>query len=41
MKVEVVGFDEMKKLYDINPNFYEAWIECRMKNLSDHMSKYD
>ena len=41
MKVEVLGFDEMKVLYDINPNFFEAWRECRAPNLLDHMSKYN
>ena len=33
MKVEVLGFDEMKELYDANPNFSEAWRECRAPNL--------
>ena len=27
MKVEVLGFDEIKELYDVDPNFYEAWSE--------------
>ena len=27
MKVEVLGFDEMKELYDTDPNFFEAWRE--------------
>ena len=29
MKVEVLGFDEMKELYDVDLYFYEAWRECR------------
>ena len=41
MKVEVLGFDEMKELYDTNPDFFEAWRECRAPNLIDHISKYD
>ena len=41
MKVEVLGFDEMKELYDVDPNFFEAWRECRAPNLTDHISKYD
>ena len=34
MKVEVLGIDEIKELYDTNPDFYEAWRECRALNLS-------
>ena len=41
MKVEVLGFDEMKELYDVDPDFPEAWRECRAPNLIDHISKYD
>ena len=41
MKVEVLGFDETKELYDADPNFFEAWRECRAPNLSDHVSKHD
>ena len=41
MKVEVLGFDEMKELYDVDPNFSEAWRECKAPNLIDHISKYD
>ena len=41
MKVEVLGFDEMKELYDADPKFFEAWRECRAPNLTDHISKYD
>ena len=41
MKVQVLGFDEMKKLYDADPDFSEAWRECRAPNLMDHISKYD
>ena len=41
MKVEVLGFDEMKKLYDADPNFFEASRECKEPNLTDHISKYD
>ena len=38
MKVEVLGFDEMKELYDADPNFSEAWRECKAPNMK---SKYD
>ena len=38
MKVEVLGFDEMKELYDADPDFSEAWRECRAPNLTDHIS---
>ncbi|MDF3686366.1 integrase zinc binding domain-containing protein [Enterobacter hormaechei] len=41
MKVEVLGFDEMKELYDADPDFFEAWRECRALNLTNHISKYD
>ena len=41
MKVEVLGFDEMKELYDTGLDFSEAWRECRVPNLLDHMSEYD
>ena len=41
MKVEVLAFDEMKELYNVDPNFFEAWRECRAPNLINHISKYD
>ena len=41
MKVEVLGFDEMKELYDTNPNFSKSWREGRAPNLIEHISKYD
>ena len=41
MKVEVLGFDEMKDFYVVDPNFSKAWRECRAPNLTDHISKYD
>ena len=41
IKVEVLGFDEMKELYDTNPDFSKMWRECRAPNLTDHISKYD
>lgn len=41
MKVEVLSFDEMKELYDTNPDFSKVWRECRAPNLIDHISKYD
>lgn len=40
MKIEVLGFDEMKELYDADPDFSEAWRECKAPNLTDHTSKY-
>ena len=41
MKVEVLGFDEMKELYDTSPDFFEAWRECRAPSLTGQPSKYD
>ena len=41
MKVEVLGFDEMKDMYDADPNIFEVWRECRAPNLIDQISKYD
>ena len=41
MKVEVLDFDEMKDLYDVDPNFFEVWRECKAPNLIDHISKYN
>ena len=41
MQVEVLGFDEMKELYEADPNFSKAWRECRAPNLIDHISNYD
>ena len=41
MKVEVLGFDGMKELYDVDPNFSKVWRECKVPNLIDHISKYD
>ena len=41
MKVEVLDFDEMKELYNSDPNFFEVWRECRAPNLIDHISKYE
>ena len=29
MKVEVVGFDELKNLYPKDPNIVEAWKDCK------------
>ena len=41
MNIEVPGFDEMKELYDVDPDFSEVWRECRAPNLTHHISKYD
>ena len=40
-KVEVIGFDEMKELYDVDLDFSKMWRECRAPNLINHISKYD
>ena len=40
MKVKVLGFDKME-LYNTDVNFSEAWRECRARNLTNHISKYD
>ena len=41
MNIKIFDFDEMKELYDVDPNFSEMWRECRAQNLTDHISKYD
>ena len=41
MKVEVLGFDEMKALYDADLDFFEVRRECRAPNLTNRISKYD
>ena len=41
IKVEVLGFDDMKELYETELDFSKAWRECRAPNLIDHISKYD
>ena len=41
MKVKNIGFDEMKDLYDSDPNFFETWRECGTPSLTIELSKYD
>ena len=41
MKVEVLGVDEMKDLYDVDPNFFEEWRECKASNLTNQIIKND
>ena len=41
MKVEVLRFDEMKELYDVDPNFSEVWREWKAPYLKNHISKYE
>ena len=41
MKVAVLGFDEMKDLYDSDLIFFEMWRECREPSLIGQLSKYD
>ena len=31
----------MKELYEVDPDFFEVWRECRAQNLTNHISKYD
>ena len=40
MKVFVLGFDEMKELYDTNPIFSKMWRECRAPNLIGKLSNF-
>ena len=41
MKVEILGFDEMKEFYNVDLDFSKAWRECRAPNLRNHISMYD
>ena len=41
MKVEVLGFDEMNELCDVDPNLSKAWRECRAPNVRYHIRNYD
>ena len=41
MKVEILKFDEMKGLYDSDPNFFEMSRECREPSVTGQLSKYD
>ena len=41
MKVEILGFDEMKDLYDSDPNISKMWRECRVPSLTGQLSKHD
>ena len=41
MKVEILGFNEIKYLYDVDLDFSKMWRECRAPNLTNHISKYD
>ena len=31
----------MKELYDVDPNFFEMWRECRAPSLTKQPSKFD
>ena len=41
MKIEVIGFDEIKELYDTDPDFSKMWRECRAPSLIEQPSKFD
>ena len=41
MKVEVCGFDEIKELYDTDPNFSKIWRESRTTSLIEQPSEFD
>ena len=41
MKVEILGFDEMKELYDSDPDFSKMWREWGEPNLTWKSSKCD
>lgn len=41
LKVIVLGFDEMKDLYEEDLDFSDMWRECREPNLIGQLSKYD
>ena len=41
MKVELLGFDEMKEWYDTDLDFSEMWRECRVPSMKEKSSKFD
>ena len=41
MKVDILGFKEMKELHDNNLDFSKMWRECRAPSLIGQQSKYD
>lgn len=41
MKSEVLGFDEMKGLYENDPNFFEPWRKCRGTIQDQQDTKWD
>ena len=40
MKVEILGFDEMKDLYNSDLDFSEMWRECKAPSLIGQPNKY-
>ena len=40
MKVKVLGFDEMKVLYNTNFDFFEMWRECIAPSFREQLSKF-
>ena len=40
ISIQVLGFDDMKHLYETNPNFFEPWRMCRAPFL-DQLSKWE
>ena len=40
MRVEVLGFNDLKYLYEANPNFVEPWKDCKEQMVRDKWIDY-
>ena len=42
MRIEVLGFDNLKQLYETGPNFAKPWTTCKnhMTNEQDNWTDY-